>query len=64
MKDSGLRIRVEKDLRERFLALCKKQDRPAAQIIREFMREYLAEHELNDGKPQPPIKPIKKGVNG
>lgn len=63
MKDSGLRIRVEKDLRERFLALCKKQDRPAAQIIREFMRGYLAEHEANDGQ-QSPTKPVKKGANG
>lgn len=44
-KDSGLRIRVEKELRERFLALCKKQDRPAAQVLREFMRGYLDEHE-------------------
>ena len=62
MKDSGLRIRVEKDLRERFLALCKKQDRPAAQIIREFMRDYLAKHEPNDAAPQ--SKPMKKGPHG
>lgn len=62
MKDSGLRIRVEKDLRERFLALCKKQDRPAAQIIREFMRDYLAKHEANDAAPQ--SKPTKKGPHG
>jgi hypothetical protein len=45
MKDSGLRIRVERELRERFLALCRKQDRPAAQVLREFMREYVLEHE-------------------
>jgi hypothetical protein len=44
MKDSGLRIRVERELRERFLELCRTQDRPAAQIIREFMREYVAKH--------------------
>lgn len=64
MKDSGLRIRVEKDLRERFLTLCRKQDRPAAQVIREFMRDYLAEHEVNDGESPINTKTMKKGANG
>ena len=45
MKDSGLRIRVERDLRERFLEICRQQDRPAAQVLREFMRSYIAENE-------------------
>lgn len=44
-KDSGLRIRVERNLRERFAEVCRAQDRPAAQVIREFMREYVAENE-------------------
>ncbi len=42
MKDSGLRIRIERELREKFLATCREQDRPAAQVIREFMRAYVA----------------------
>ena len=50
MKDSGLRIRVEKELRERFLATCREQDRPAAQVIREFMRAYINENENDSGK--------------
>lgn len=45
MKDSGLRIRVERELREKFLALCREQDKPAAQVIREFMRRYIAEND-------------------
>lgn len=45
MKDSGLRIRVERELREKFLTICREQDKPAAQILREFMREYIQEHE-------------------
>lgn len=45
MKDVGLRIRVQRDLREQFLEACRTQDRPAAQIIREFMRDYVAQHE-------------------
>ena len=45
MKDVGLRIRVQRDLREKFLAVCRAQDKPAAQVLREFMREYVIEHE-------------------
>lgn len=44
MKDSGLRIRVDRDLRERFLEICRAQDKPAAQVIREFMRRYIDEN--------------------
>ena len=44
VKDAGVRIRVEKGLRDRFLETCRRQDRPAAQVLRQFMREYVAEH--------------------
>ena len=39
MKDAGLRMRVQRDLREKFLEVCR------AQVLREFMREYVIEHE-------------------
>ena len=48
MKDSGLRIRVERDFRERFLEICREQDRSAAQVIREFMRAYISQHEADN----------------
>lgn len=41
MKDAGLRIRVQRELRESFTEACKAQDKPAAQVLREFMREYV-----------------------
>ncbi len=44
MKDVGLRIRVQRELREQFLEACREQDKPAAQVLREFMREYVAKH--------------------
>jgi hypothetical protein len=47
VKDSGLRIRIERDLRERFLEICREQDRPAAQFIREFMRGYISQYEAD-----------------
>jgi hypothetical protein len=31
MKDAGLHIRVQRDLREKFLEVCRAQDKPAAQ---------------------------------
>ena len=43
-KDSGLRIRVQRDLRDSFLEVCRAQDKPAAQVIREFMRDYVSTH--------------------
>jgi hypothetical protein len=42
MKNSGLRIRVERELREKFLETCRAQDRPGVQVIREFMRVHVA----------------------
>jgi hypothetical protein len=41
-KDVGLRIRVERNLRDLFLDTCRSQDKPAAQVLREFMRNYVA----------------------
>ncbi len=40
-----MRIRVERDLRESFIEICRAQDKPAAQVLRAFMREYVADHE-------------------
>ena len=37
-KDAGFRIRVERDLRDEFVDVCRTHDRPAAQVIRDFMR--------------------------
>ena len=50
-KDSGLRIRVQRDLREQFLEVCRAQDKPAAQVIREFMRSYINRHTAQTSSP-------------
>lgn len=44
MKDVGLRIRVQRELREQFIAACKAEDKPAAQVLREFMRDYVSQN--------------------
>ena len=66
MKDAGLRIRVQRDLREKFLEVCRAQDKPAAQILREFMREYVIEHEaqLPDAGDDPDRAARKRSKTG
>ena len=59
-KDAGLRIRVEHDLRDEFLEVCRAQDRPAAQVIREFMRRYIAEHGADAQASLFPVEPIRR----
>ena len=58
-KDSGFRIRVERDLREKFVEVCRAQDRPAAQVLRDYMRAYIAEHAGESGLKEPRVKPDK-----
>jgi predicted DNA-binding protein len=43
-KDASLRFRLPKDLHQQFLAICKAQDKPAAQVLREYMRSYVQRH--------------------
>ncbi len=43
-KSANYRIRVEPDLHQEFLDACKSEDRPAAQVIREFMKGYVNKH--------------------
>lgn len=52
MKDVGLRIRVQRELRDAFLAACRAQDKPAAQVLREFMRAYVQNHPPDREDPQ------------
>lgn len=47
MKDAGLRIRVQRELREKFLEACRAQDKPAAQVLREFMRQYVENYSVS-----------------
>jgi len=58
-KDSGFRIHVQRELREKFLEICRGQDKPAAQVLREYMRDYVAEHDVaND-----PRRAVNKVTN-
>lgn len=41
-KDAGMRLRIEKELRQDFNEACRLVGRPAAQVLREFMRDFVA----------------------
>lgn len=49
MKDAGIRIRVEKDLREAFVSVCQAADRRASDVLREFMQTYVERHQQGQG---------------
>lgn len=40
-KTSALRIRIEPELHEAFLTVCKDEGISAAQVLRSFMRQYV-----------------------
>jgi hypothetical protein len=45
MQDSsGFRLRVDDQLRHEFITACRKQDQAAAQVLRAFMRDYVAKY--------------------
>ena len=41
IKNSGLRVRVERDLREEFVATCRADGRTAAQVLRDCMWQFV-----------------------
>jgi predicted DNA-binding protein len=41
MKEASMTFRVETGLREQFAAAAEREHRPAAQVLREFMRAYV-----------------------
>lgn len=43
-KSVGFTLMIEPELRKQFVALAKSQDLSAAQVVRAFMRDYLARH--------------------
>lgn len=43
-KDAGMRIRVERDLRDAFVQACQSQGLVAAEVLRNYMRSFAAKH--------------------
>lgn len=56
MKDAGMRIRVEQELRDAFVAACQKLDVPAAQVLRQHMKAVVEKVGKGEAKTQPKTK--------
>jgi hypothetical protein len=50
-KEVQMSIKMETQLRDEFMAMAAAHHRPAAQIIRELMRLYIAQTRKTDGAP-------------
>ena len=50
VKDSGMRIRVERDLREAFVQVCHAQNRAAADVLRAFMQTCVEQYQAGQGE--------------
>jgi hypothetical protein len=49
MKDAGICIHVEKDLREAFVSVRRSEDRRALDVLREFMQTSVERHHRGQG---------------
>lgn len=63
MKDAGMRIRVEPELRDDFVRLCREQDLSAAQVLRRFMRNYLEQHAKPASSPKDTLSARSQDVS-
>ena len=60
-KDVQMLIKMEPELRARFLSVAAERHRPAAQIIRELMRLYIAESEIPNARTARTLLKSRKG---
>jgi len=56
-KDAGLRIRVERELREAFQGACLAENRHASDVLRDFMQTYVERHQKGQGD----LFPVERG---
>jgi len=62
MKDAGLRIRIEPELRDAFIQTCHESHTPAAQVLRAFMRDYVQQHKKKLSEQAPTSSARKKAT--
>lgn len=65
-KDAGMRIRVERELRDAFIAACQSQGLVAAEVLRDCMRAFAAKHSQDQAalfasRPAPTVAPRRGG---
>lgn len=60
-KDVQMSIKMEAELRDRFMAVAAGRHRPAAQIIRDLMRLYIADSETPNALTADTIRKARQG---
>lgn len=60
-KSSQMSIKIEADLRDQFMAVAAAMHRPAAQILRDLMRAYIAGHEIPNEETIAAIDAVEHG---
>ena len=60
-KEVQMSIKMEAELHDRFMALAASEHRPAAQIVLDLMRSYLARQELPNAETNSAIESVECG---
>ena len=60
-KEVQMSIKMEPELRDRFMAVAADRHRPAAQIIRDLMRLYIADSETPNALTAETLRKSRKG---
>ena len=60
-KEVQMSIKMESQLRDEFMAIAAERHRPAAQIIRDLMRLYIAQSEVHNALTAKTITQSRKG---
>jgi len=60
-KEVQMSIKMESELRDQFMAVAANRHRPAAQIVRDLIRLYIAEHETPNALTAETISKARRG---
>lgn len=60
-KDVQISIKMDPELRNQFMELAESMDRPAAQIIRELMRSFIACRQMPNAETLAAIESVENG---
>jgi predicted transcriptional regulator len=60
-KEVQMSIKMESELRDRFMVAAATVHRPAAQIVRELMRAYISRQELPNDETIAAIEAVERG---
>ncbi len=60
-KEVQMSIKMEPELRDQFMAVAATLHRPAAQIVRDLMRSYIARQEMPNAETIAAIEAVEQG---